>query len=59
LLLHGELDLIRDPDGDYWFLECNNGMWGMVQHQTHQPISRAFARLALAAIPGYGIDALD
>jgi hypothetical protein len=49
-LAHGEIDLILDAGGTYWFLEVNpDGAWGGVELQTGLPISRAFADLLLSA----------
>ncbi len=38
------LDFVVDPDGQWWFLECNpNGQWAWIEHETGLPIAGAFA----------------
>lgn len=40
----GAIDLIRDIDGVWWFLENNpNGQWAFVEDATGQPIGKAIA----------------
>lgn len=49
-LKFGVIDMVRDKQGKYWFLELNpNGQWGFVEDQTKQPIGRSIARLILSA----------
>lgn len=41
-LAYGAIDLIRDLDGVYWFLEINpNGQWAWIEERTGQPIAAA------------------
>ena len=41
-LRFGAIDLIRDVNGEYWFLECNpNGQWAWIENRTGLPISAA------------------
>lgn len=41
-LKFGAIDLIKDKDGNYVFLEINpNGQWAWVQTQTGLPIAEA------------------
>ena len=41
-LRYGAVDLIRDRDGQYWFLEINpNGQWAWIERRTGQPIAAA------------------
>ena len=43
-LRFGAIDLIRDPDGTLWFLECNpNGQWAWIESRTGLPIAAAIA----------------
>lgn len=43
-LRFGALDLIVDPDGQWWFLECNpNGQWAWIEEETGLPIAAAIA----------------
>lgn len=45
-LQFGAIDLILDPEGDYWFIENNpNGQWGFVELETGLPIAKALAEL--------------
>ncbi len=45
-LKFGAIDLILDPQGNYWFMEINpNGQWGFVEEETGVPISKAMAAL--------------
>ena len=45
-LKFGAIDLIRDHDGQYWFMEINpNGQWGFVEENTGLPLSKAMAEL--------------
>jgi len=38
------LDFIVDPDGRWWFLECNpNGQWAWIEEETGMPIASALA----------------
>ena len=42
----GAIDLIRDTEGVWWFLENNpNGQWAYIEAETGQPIGRAIANL--------------
>ena len=48
-LLYGAIDLIRDKEGNYWFLEINSmGAWAFIELATAQPIGKAVAKLLLA-----------
>lgn len=50
-LKFGAIDMIRDKQGNYWFIEINpNGQWGFVEAETGQPIGRAIARLLLSGV---------
>jgi hypothetical protein len=50
-LVHGEIDLILDSSGAYWFLEVNtDGMWAAIEIATGQPIGEAFAALFRRAL---------
>ncbi|TZG34241.1 hypothetical protein [Agrobacterium sp. B1(2019)] len=41
-LRFGAIDLIRDINGEYWFLECNpNGQWAWIENRTGVRISAA------------------
>ena len=43
-LSFGAIDLVLDPDGDYWFLEVNpNGQWLWIEDELDYPISEAVA----------------
>jgi ATP-grasp ribosomal peptide maturase len=43
-LRFGALDFIVDPDGEWWFLECNaNGQWAWIEDETGMPIAPALA----------------
>lgn len=43
-LRFGALDFIVDPDGHWWFLECNpNGQWAWIEEETGMPIASAVA----------------
>ncbi len=43
-LRFGALDFIVDPDGQWWFLECNpNGQWAWIEDETGMPITSALA----------------
>lgn len=49
-LAYGVFDLIIDPSGSPWFLECNpDGQWAMAQRATGQNIARSFAQMLLQA----------
>lgn len=38
------LDFVVDPDGQWWFLECNpNGQWAWIEDATGMPIASALA----------------
>lgn len=38
------LDFIVDPEGQWWFLECNpNGQWAWIEEETGFPIASALA----------------
>jgi glutathione synthase/RimK-type ligase-like ATP-grasp enzyme len=48
-LAFGAIDMIRDADDSYWFLENNpNGQWAYVEHATGQPIGHAIATMLSA-----------
>lgn len=39
-LRFGAIDLVQDPDGHFWFLECNpNGQWAWIENRTGLPIA--------------------
>ena len=41
-LRFGAIDLVQDPDGKLWFLECNpNGQWAWIENRTGLPIAAA------------------
>ena len=41
-LRFGAIDLVQDPDGKFWFLECNpNGQWAWIENRTGLPIAGA------------------
>lgn len=41
-LRYGAIDLVLDPSGKFWFLECNpNGQWAWIEHRTKLPIAAA------------------
>lgn len=43
-LSFGAIDIIRQPDGEYIFLEVNpQGEWGMLQRDLHYPIAETIA----------------
>lgn len=43
-LSFGAIDIIRQPDGEYVFLEVNpQGEWGMLQRDLHYPIAETIA----------------
>lgn len=43
-LAYGAFDLIAEPDGTVWFLECNPaGMWGFAEMRAGLPITAAIA----------------
>lgn len=45
-LVFGAIDLIKDSNGEYWFLEINpNGQWGFIEQATREPLSKAMASL--------------
>lgn len=45
-LKFGAIDLVKDKQGEYWFIENNpNGQWAFVQEFTKQPIGKAIAEL--------------
>lgn len=42
---YGSFDLIVDPDGGFWFLECNpDGQWGWMENEENLEISEMLAR---------------
>lgn len=50
-LIQGAIDLIRDPDGKYYFLEVNpQGEWGMLQKNLGYPIAERLADALLKRI---------
>lgn len=41
-LRFGAIDLVQDPEGRFWFLECNpNGQWAWIENRTGLPIAAA------------------
>ena len=41
-LRYGAIDLVLDPTGKFWFLECNpNGQWAWIENRTGLPIAAA------------------
>ena len=41
-LRFGAIDLVRDQNGEFWFLECNpNGQWAWIENRTGLPIAAA------------------
>jgi hypothetical protein len=41
-LRFGAIDLVLDPEGTLWFLECNpNGQWAWIENRTGMPIAAA------------------
>jgi glutathione synthase/RimK-type ligase-like ATP-grasp enzyme len=45
-LMFGAIDMILDPDGEFYFLEVNpNGQWVWVEQETRLPISDALCRV--------------
>jgi predicted ATP-grasp superfamily ATP-dependent carboligase len=45
-LVYGAIDLVRDKQGVYWFLEINpNGQWAFIEHEVGMPIGKAIAQL--------------
>ncbi len=51
-LRYGAIDLIRDSDGAYWFLEINpNGQWAWIERRTGAPLSAAIVDALLADAP--------
>jgi len=43
-LSYGAFDFSVDPDGRWWFLECNpSGQWGWLVEETGLPIAAAIA----------------
>lgn len=41
-LRYGAIDLVLDPSGKYWFLECNpNGQWAWIENRTGLQIAAA------------------
>lgn len=41
-LRFGAIDLVKDVNGEYWFLEINpNGQWAWIEQRTRLPISAA------------------
>ncbi|GLW15150.1 MULTISPECIES: ATP-grasp ribosomal peptide maturase [Streptomyces] len=51
-LAYGAFDFAEDPEGTWWFLECNQGgQFGFVQLETDQPIARAIADWLAAKAP--------
>lgn len=54
-LSFGCFDFIVDPDGEYWFLECNpNGQWLWIQELTGVNIAGAVADALVAGGEGAG-----
>lgn len=43
-LFSGSIDIVVDPDGEYWFLECNqDGAWGWLDEIVDGALTREFA----------------
>lgn len=43
-LFSGSIDIVVDPDGQYWFLECNqDGAWGWLDEIVDGALTREFA----------------
>ena len=43
-LRFGAIDLVKDLNGEFWFLECNpNGQWAWIENRTGLPIAGAIA----------------
>ena len=41
-LRFGAIDLVKDLNGNFWFLECNpNGQWAWIENRTGLPIAEA------------------
>ena len=59
-LFSGSIDLIKDINNQYWFLECNqDGQWGWLDMTVNQKISKAFAnafykKIATKVTPSLG-----
>ncbi|WP_028785897.1 MvdC/MvdD family ATP grasp protein [Terrimonas ferruginea] len=52
-LSFGAIDIIRQPDGEYVFLEVNpQGEWGMLQRDLHYPIAETIADLLMEKVEG-------
>ncbi|HSV67487.1 MAG TPA: ATP-grasp ribosomal peptide maturase [Mycobacteriales bacterium] len=50
-LAYGAFDFTVDPDGSWWFLECNpEGRWLWLQEETGLPIAAALADLLAAGL---------
>lgn len=44
----GAIDLVRDKNGIFWFLEINpNGQWAFVEEETGMPLGKTMAHLLL------------
>ena len=53
-LSFGAIDMIRQPNGDYVFLEVNpSGEWGMLQKELGYPIAEAIAKSLIKRIDNY------
>lgn len=49
-LSYGAFDLIAEPEGAIWFLECNpGGMWGFAEMRANLPITAAIADRLIAS----------
>lgn len=48
-LRFGAIDLVRDFNGNYWFMEINpNGQWGFIEEETGLPLSREMATILIS-----------
>lgn len=44
-LRYGAIDLVLDPSGEFWFLECNpNGQWAWIENRTGLPIAATIVK---------------
>lgn len=50
-LFSGSIDMIVDPEGQYWFLECNqDGQWGFLEKFCDNAIAKVFAEEFLSKL---------